>query len=368
MEKLHPACLVLADGTFFRGEAFGALDAEAHGELVFSTSMTGYPELLTDPSYCEQILTLTTPEIGNYGVTAADFESHRIWASGLVIRSLSPIVSNWRSEMSLDTWLKQEKIPGICSIDTRALVRHLRDAGSMMSILSTHANVDVAELTHRAKNLPGMAGRDLMSKVTCKSAYEFGAGNNLFHVVAVDYGVKHNMLRILVQLGCRVTVVPASMSADAIMGYAPDGVLLSNGPGDPKAATGAIKTIKNLLGKVPIFGICMGHQILCLALGGSTYKLKFGHRGGNQPVRTETGRVMMTSQNHGFAVEHKKDVDFSRINISDDTVEGMDRPDLWAFSVQYHPEAAPGPHDARWEFDKFINMMKAFNERQTNRG
>jgi carbamoyl-phosphate synthase small subunit len=390
------ARLVFADGTTFTGVAFGAT-ATVDGEVVFNTSMTGYPELLTDPSYRRQILTLTYPEIGNYGVCRRDFESTRVQASALVVRSLSPVVSNWRSEIDLSTWLKDAGVPGISGIDTRALVRKLRDGGTVMGVVSTEANVDVRELRERAKSLPGMAGCELVSHVTCASPYAVteglvdDAGRAIaplaapeFHVVAFDFGMKANMARLLVHHGCRVTVVPASTTASEVTALLPDGILLSNGPGDPSTVPHVVDAVKSLLGRVPIFGICMGHQILGQALGASTYKTAFGHRGANQPVIDESSRrVLITSQNHGFAVRPS---DFDRApaatsvnatpaarataserNLSDDTNEGLDASALFAFSVQYHPESAPGPHDAGVHFARFTTMMRAFKAQQASR-
>lgn len=375
IEGAETAWLVLADGTAFRGRAFGHR-GETSGEVVFNTSMTGYPELLTDPSYRRQIVTLTYPEIGNYGVTREDAESDGIQVSGLVVRSLSPIVSNWRSELSLDEWLKEAKIPGIHGIDTRALVRHIRDQGAMMGILSSLPDADPVQLHERARALPSMAGCALIEDVTCKAPYEHTEGLTeddgtplaplsppRHHVVTIDLGMKRMMARLLVHYGCKVTIVPASTSAADILAYRPDGVFLTNGPGDPATATTTTATVKALLGKVPVFGICMGHQVLSQALGGTTYKTRFGHRGGNQPVLTPDARVLITSQNHGFAVEPSTLGDGGREshrNLSDDTNEGISAPDLWAFSVQYHPEAAPGPHDAREHFQRFMELMDRF--------
>jgi carbamoyl-phosphate synthase small subunit len=382
----RPAWLVLADGTAFRGTAFGASSTSADGEVVFNTSMTGYPELLTDPSYRGQILTLTYPEIGNYGVCRRDVESDRIQCAALVVRSLSPVVSNWRSEIDLSSWLADAGVPGIAGIDTRALVRRLRTSGTMMGIVSTEAGADVRALRERARALPGMAGQELISSVTCKAPTPWSeglldeAGRPLapmraptFHVVAYDFGVKRNMLRLLVHHGCRVTVVPASTTAEQVRALAPDGVLLSNGPGDPSTVPHVVAAVRELLGAVPVFGICMGHQILGQALGASTYKTPFGHRGGNQPVLIEEGepkgRVLITSQNHGFAVKpgELKEGLASERNLSDDTNEGIDARARWAFSVQYHPEAAPGPHDADIHFKRFIAMMDAFVEGKKGR-
>lgn len=375
------AWLVLADGTAFAGTAFGAA-ATTEGEVVFNTSLTGYPELLTDPSYRRQILTLTYPEIGNYGVCRRDAESERVQPAALVVRALSPVVSNWRSDVDLSTYLREAGVPGIAGIDTRALVRRLRDGGTVMGIVSTEPGADVRALRERAAALPGMAGCELISQVTCKAPWEFKDGvlddtgtplprpAPTRHVVAYDFGIKHNMARMLVQRGCRVTLVPADTGADAVLALAPDGVLLSNGPGDPSTVPHVVAAVRALLGRVPLFGICMGHQILGQALGASTYKTPFGHRGGNQPVllevgdppRVPAGRVLITSQNHGFAVK-PAELSVGRAserNVSDGTNEGLDARERWAFSVQYHPEAAPGPHDADVHFDRFVSMMDAF--------
>jgi carbamoyl-phosphate synthase small subunit len=373
----------LQDGTAFEGTAFGAVTT-VEGEVVFNTSMTGYPELLTDPSYKRQILTLTYPEVGNYGVTHRDAESGGVQAAGLVVRNLSPVVSNWRSDVDLSSWLEAAGVPGIAGIDTRALVLRLRDRGSMMGLLSTDGT-DLATLRARVKTLDGMAGCELVSVVSCKAAYSFteglvdDAGTAIAplspptrHVVAVDLGMKRNMGRLLVHHGCKVTVVPHATSATDILALKPDGVLFSNGPGDPSTAVDVVTAARDLVGKVPVFGICMGHQVLGQALGASTYKTKFGHRGGNQPVILDegayAGRVLITSQNHGFAVrpgELKAPAHESERNLSDETNEGLDACASYAFSVQYHPEAAPGPHDAEIHFEAFVSLIDAWKARAT---
>jgi carbamoyl-phosphate synthase small subunit len=382
---MKQAWLVLADGTAFSGAAFGAATT-TEGEVVFNTSMSGYPELLTDPSYRRQLLTLTVPEVGNYGVCDRDFESSGIQAAGLVVRHLSERVSNWRSDRDLSSWLASAGVPGIEGIDTRALVRRLREGGTKTGVLSTDGT-PVAELRKRAASAPGMAGRELISEVTCPATYAFTEGlvddaglaltaqPQKHHVVAFDFGMKKNMARMLVHRGCKVTVVPASTTAEQVRALKPDGVLLSNGPGDPSTVPHVVDAVRSLLGTVPVFGICMGHQILGQALGATTFKTAYGHRGGNQPVSTDVGvnavggvasRVLITSQNHGFAVRPEALTPPARANetnLSDGTNEGLDAPEKWAFSVQYHPEAAPGPHDAEIHFDRFLQMMDNFSRR-----
>jgi len=370
-----PALLALADGTVWPGFAFGAL-GERTGEVVFNTSITGYQEILTDPSYHGQIVVMTQPHIGNYGANEEDDESQHAWVSGFVVREASPIASNWRANQTLADYLRERQVVGITDVDTRALVRHIRTHGAQNAAISS-VNPNPERLIALARSAPDMNGLDLAKEVTCVEPYHWGlrtGGWGLetsnqpptasYHVIAYDYGIKHNILRLLSAHNCRVTVVPAQTPASEILAMKPDGVFLSNGPGDPAAVTYAIENIKRLLGRVPIFGICLGHQILGLALGGETYKLKFGHRGGNQPVQyLPTGRVEISSHNHGFAVRAESlpnGVEVTHINLNDHCVEGLRAPALRAFSVQYHPEASPGPHDARYLFDQFVELMKNF--------
>lgn len=363
------AILALEDGTVFEGESFGP-PGERTGEVVFNTSMTGYQEILTDPSYKGQIVVMTYPLIGNYGVSREDFESARPHVEGFVVREYSDFPSSWRSEGSLSDFLREYSIVGIEGIDTRALTRHIRTKGAMKGIVSTE-DLDKNSLVERARKSPGLVGRDLVKEVTCSCPYRWDEPpfahkpRDLgFHVVCYDFGVKHNILRMLVAAGCGVTVVPARTPAEEVLELQPDGILLSNGPGDPEGVAYAIENIRNLLDKKPIFGICLGHQILGLAFGGRTYKLKFGHHGGNHPVKDlATGRVQITVQNHGFAVDigSLKDyaIELTHINLNDYTLEGMRHKELPIFSVQYHPEASPGPHDAEGLFLRFVELMNA---------
>jgi carbamoyl-phosphate synthase small subunit len=367
------AILALEDGTVFRGRGYGAR-AERCGEVVFNTSLSGYQEILTDPSYAGQIVILTNPQIGNYGTNPLDCESARPYAEGLIVREMSALASNWRSVEDTPDFLEQFGIPGISEIDTRALVRHLRRRGSMRGALST-SSLDEEHVIAKAQASPGMTGLDLASRVTTASSYAWNEPSRgifaspelcsapRFHVVAYDYGIKHNILRRLVDAGCRVTVIPARTEARAVMELQPDGVFLSNGPGDPEPLRYAAQTVRDLMGGVPVFGICLGHQIIGLALGGKTYKLPFGHHGGNHPVlNLETQKVEITSQNHGFSVDpdslKTSEVVFTHMNLNDQTLEGLRHKSLPLFSVQYHPEASPGPHDSAYLFDRFVNMME----------
>lgn len=362
MNLSKKAILVLESGRAFRGLSFGA-EGESVGEMVFNTSMTGYQEILTDPSYAGQIVCMTYPLIGNYGVNTKDAESRRPWVEGFVVREASRIASNWRSEETLDSYLKRHHIVGIEHVDTRALVRHIRSQGAMRAIVST-VDLDEASLLEKVKVAPEMKNRELASAVTTDENYEFSAeGDEKFHVVCFDFGVKTNSLREFAKFGCRLTVVPAETAAKDILALKPDGIFLSNGPGDPGSMQKVIEEIKKLTeASVPMFGICLGHQILGQAFGGETYKLLFGHRGGNQPIKDlATGKVEITSHNHGFAVDAKSlpaDVEVTHINLNDETVAGLKHKTLPIFSVQYHPEAAPGPHDAEHHFRRFIELME----------
>jgi len=372
---LNPAILALEDGTVFEGRAFGAL-TERSGEVVFNTSLTGYQEIFSDPSYSGQIVVLTYPQIGNYGSTAEDMESARPYIEGLAVREFSPMVSSWRSDQAADAFLKAHNIPIIDSIDTRKLVRHLRTRGVMRGVLSS-ISADARALIEKARSIPSMTGLDLATRVSTANSYPWtqpvgpcspserikGGGELAYHVAAFDFGIKRNILRRLVTSGCRVTVVPAGTSAEDVLELKPDGVFLSNGPGDPEPLAAQAAEVRKLFGKKPVFGICLGHQILGLAMGGKTYKLKFGHRGGNHPVlNRQTNKVEITAQNHGFAVDPESLPDniaeVTHVNLNDGTVEGLRHRSEPVFCVQYHPEAAPGPHDSLYLFDDFIRLMQ----------
>jgi carbamoyl-phosphate synthase small subunit len=370
-----PALLALADGTIFRGRSVGA-PGQTTAEVVFNTAITGYQEILTDPSYCGQFVTLTYPHIGNVGVNKEDVESTKIWASGLVIRDLSAMVSNFRSEQSLDAYLRDAGVVGISDIDTRMLTRILRDKGAQNGCIQAGAEfIDEAKAVAAAKAAPSMAGQDLAKVVSCKTTHEWtqstwalgkGFGTQTapkFHVVAYDFGVKHNILRMLAERGCKLTVVPAQTSAKDVLAMKPDGVFLANGPGDPEPCDYAIAAIKAIVDSgMPTFGICLGHQLLTLASGGKTMKMKTGHHGANHPVKDlDDGRVLITSQNHGFAGDPKSlpaNVRVTHVSLFDGTLQGIARTDKPAFSFQGHPEASPGPHDVSYLFDRFIAIMK----------
>ncbi|MCP5028833.1 MAG: glutamine-hydrolyzing carbamoyl-phosphate synthase small subunit [Actinomycetia bacterium] len=359
-QPITEAALVLADGTVFEGEAIGASapGGIATGEVVFHTTLTGYQEVLTDPSYAGQIITFTYPHIGNYGVNPDDHESRRPFCRGVVVRDLARRRSNWRSTEDLDAFLVRTGVPGIAGIDTRRLTRHIRDAGAMPGAFGTAAE---AELKQAAVDEPGTDGLDLVATVTCDEAYTTGSGP--FRVVAYDFGIKNTILAHLGEIAS-VEVVPASTPAAEVLARQPDGVFLSNGPGDPEPVTYAIEAIQGLLGQVPVFGICLGHQLLSNALGGQIFKLPFGHHGGNHPVRNlATGQVEITSQNHNYCVDEGSiaGAHLSHVNLNDQTVEGIRCTDIAAFSVQYHPEAGPGPHDSRYLFAQFADLMKGTN-------
>lgn len=372
------AILALEDGRIFRGHGYGH-PGECQGEVVFNTSLTGYQEIATDPSYAGQIVVLTNPQIGNYGTNLADNEATKPYIEGLIVREFSAISSNWRSEQVTDEYMERYSIPVLAEIDTRALVRHLRTHGVMRGVISTNVS-DPEALVQRARSIRKMEGTDLARVVSTKSIYDFDAddGRNQtgdpylpgqldagkqLHVVAYDFGIKHNILRMLSRENCRVTVVPAETRAETVLEMKPDGIFLSNGPGDPEPVDYAVKAIRNFLGRVPVFGICLGHQLTGLALGGRTYKLKFGHHGGNHPVRNNaTGKVEITAHNHNFAVDpdsiNANEVELTHVDLNDQTLEGLRHKSLPLFSVQYHPEAAPGPHDSHYLFRDFRKLME----------
>ena len=366
------AILLLEDGTVFEGTSFGAKGQKC-GEVVFNTSMTGYQEITTDPSYYEQIITMTYPLIGNYGTNALDAESKKVYAAGFIVKENCEYPSNWRNEQSLSEYLKANNVVGLAGIDTRKLVKHIRTQGAMRGIISS-TELKIQSLAKTLGEYPGLVGRDIVKDVTSKKPYKWDKPvvdvlqpstdkpKLKYKVVAYDFGMKQNILRLLISHGCDVQVVPAFTSAKDVLARKPDGVFLSNGPGDPAAVTYAVESARQLLGKVPIFGICLGHQILGLALGGKTYKLKFGHRGANHPVKNlETKQIEITSQNHGFCVDinslQNKGVELTHINLNDNTLEGFRCKRLSAFCVQYHPEASPGPHDSQYLFRMFTDLM-----------
>ena len=355
-----PAILVLENGLIFEGNAFGAYGTTS-GELCFNTGMVGYQEILTDPSYCGQVVTMTYPHIGNYGINANYSESKSIQVSGFIVKESSQYPSNYLSQSSITEYLEQHNIVGIQNLDTRAITRVIREEGSMNAIISSEI-LDPKILKKQLQTIPSMEGLNLIERVTCSKIYKYSKPKKtLFKIVAIDFGIKTNILRLLKKQGCEITVVPATITSDEIQKINPDGIFLSNGPGDPAAALDAIKCIQSLIGNYPIFGICLGHQLLALALGAKTFKLKYGHRGCNHPVKNlETGKVEITSQNHGFAVTKDNipsNIKITHINLNDDTVAGISCPNIKAFSIQYHPESCPGPNDSQYLFDHFIQLM-----------
>ena len=364
------AILALEDGTIFKGKSFGA-QGERFGEIVFNTSMSGYQEIITDPSYKGQIVAMTYPLMGNYGVNDEDVESRSPFLEGFVVKECSKIASNWRHKNSLGDYFKKNNIPAIEGVDTRKLTLHIRERGAMKAVIST-LDFDEKSLVKKVKNSAGLAGIDLVKEVTAQKKYVWGkAKKGSYRVVVIDCGVKYNILRNLIERKCEVVVVPYTTTASQILKIKPDGLLLSNGPGDPAAVKPVIDTARQLIGKLPIFGICLGHQMLGLALGGKTYKLKFGHHGANHPVKDlRTGKVSITAQNHGFCVDidtlNKKEVEITHINLNDNTLEGLKLKKLPVFAVQFHPEASPGPHDAGYLFDEFIMMIKKFKKVKEN--
>ncbi len=373
------AILLLEDGTIFEGNGFGS-QGQACGEVVFNTSMCGYQEILTDPSYNEQIITMTYPLIGNYGTNDEDYESSKCHARGFIVKENCDYPSNWRNSKSLDEYLKDHNVVGIEGIDTRKLVKHIREKGAMRGIIS-HGEVAVDALKAELESYPGLVGRDIVEQVSTTKVYEWTQGvanvigekqpevpGKRYKIVAYDFGIKRNILRLLVDQGFDVTVVPAKTNAKDVLAMNPDGVFLSNGPGDPAPLSYAIENIKALLGEVPIFGICLGHQLLSLAMGATSYKLKFGHRGANHPVKNlMTGKIEVTSQNHGFCIDldslEDKDVEATHINLNDNTLAGIKCDSKIAFSVQYHPEASPGPHDSRYLFDDFRSLIEKYKNK-----
>src|SRR5437588_6754054 len=389
----RPATLALADGRLFNGRAAGAI-VRRGGEVVFNTSLTGYQEVFTDPSYAGQIVCLTYPHIGNVGANLDDEEAQRPYIESLIVREFSQVSSNWRSAESAQLYLNRHKIPVIWDIDTRALVRHIRKAGALRGIVATDGT-PADQLVHEAKQLPAMAGQELASRVSCSKTYMWNTGSidlatspwsehmgqagensedgtTSFRVVAYDFGIKQNILRLLVDHHCEVGVVPAQTSAEEVLAMGADGVFLSNGPGDPEPIGYAVENIRKLLGRIPVFGICLGHQLCGLALGGKTFKLKFGHHGSNHPVKNLlTEQVEITAQNHGFCVDPdslpEKDVEITHVNLNDYTNEGMRHKNAPLFSVQYHPEASPGPHDSHYLFTQFTDMMKEWRQPGSSR-